>query len=265
VVSSSGERPAAAIVTLFRVIDPPARLGTADPPPRRVFVSESATDDDGQVHVEGLGDAVYEIVAWHPRFGRGSLMLPAGADRATIHLQSPGIARGRVLAGGKPAAGVDVTAVPDLAAFAAAVDPIDLTGGATRTGPDGRFAVTLAMGGGGELRVGGGTRPVRRVPLPRAPLPIIDLGDLELGRPLSLSIVLDQDPGCDVRATGPIGRAGLRIVSAVRTAPGVFAITLPEEGSWEFGLLCGRDERDLTPAVVRVSAQTSATLTFAVR
>jgi hypothetical protein len=158
-----------------------------------------------------------------------------------------------------------VAVVPELSAFAAAEDPTHVVGGLARTDAGGRFAVSLGVGGGGELRVGGGTYPTRRVPLPRAPLPVVELGDIELGRALSFSIALDQDPGCDLRATGPIGRAGLRIVTAARTAPGVFALTLPEEGLWEFGLLCGRDERDLTPGVVRITSQTPASLIFAVR
>jgi len=265
VVSDRAEPADAALVTIFRVIDPPPAPGAREPPPRRVFVAEAIADAGGRIHVDGLGDATYEIVAWHPWFGRGSLVMPAGADRLTIHLRSPGIARGRVLAAGKAAPGVDVTVVPDPSAFAAAVDPIDLKGGGARTGADGRFAIALAAGGGGELRVGGGTYPVRRVPLPRAPLPLVELGDIELGRPRTLSIVLDRDPGCEVRAAGPIGRTGLRLVAATRTAPGVFTITLPEDGSWEFVLVCGRDERTLVPSVVQVSDQMPPSLTFVVR
>jgi hypothetical protein len=264
VVSDRAVPAAGALATVFRVIDPPTAPGSREPPPRRVFVAEAMADPQGRFRVEGLGDAAYEIVAWHAQLGRGSLLLSAGADRVTIHIRPPGIARGRVLTGGKPASGVDVIAVPDPAAFAAAEDPIDVKGGDARTGADGRFAVALAAGGGGELRVGGGTHAIRRVPLPRAPLPIVDLGDIELGRAIVLSIVLDQDPGCDVRAAGPLGRAGLRIVTAIRAAPGVFGITLPEEGSWEFTLLCGRDERALMPPVVRVTEQSSS-LVFAVR
>jgi hypothetical protein len=266
VVSERGEPAASALVTVFRVIDPaPARNPERDqPPPRRVFTAEGIADGDGRVRVDGIGDAEYEIVAWHPQLGRVSLPVPVDAGRVTLRLQSPGVARGRVLVEGKPGAGVDVIAVPDPAAYMTAEDPIDLKGGDARTGPDGRFVVTLAPGGGGELRVGGGNHPVRRVPLPRAPLPLVELGDIELGRAVVLSIALDQDPGCDLRATGPIGRAGLRIVTATRTAPGVFSIALPEEGSWEFGLLCGADERGLAPAVVRVSDQME-TVTFVVK
>jgi hypothetical protein len=266
VVMSDRATPApGALVSIFRLIDPPASQGGREPPPRRVFASEAVTDDEGGVRIEGLGDAVYEIVAWHPRFGRGSRLLAADTDHVTISLQSPGIARGRVLVGGKPAAGVDVTVVPNPSAYAAADDPIDLKGGDGRSGPDGRFVVALAPGGGSEVRVGGGMFAVRRLPLPPAPLPIVELGDIDLGRAIMVSIVLNEDPGCDVRAAGPIGRTGLRIVTAVRTAPGVFSLTLPEEGSWEFGLLCGREERALAPSVVRILDQMPPGLTFVVR
>ena len=267
ILSDRAQPAGGALVTVFRLIDPAphTRMAAArEPPPRRVLASEIVADEDGRVRLEGLGDGVYEIVAWHPRFGRGSLLLPEGTDRVTINVMSPGIARGRVLAGGTPAAGVDVTVVPDPYAAALAEDLLDLKGGDARTGLDGRFAVTLAAGGGGEVRVGGGTYPVRRVPLPAARVPIVELGEIELGRGVTVSIVLDQDPGCDVRAAGPIGRTGLRIVTAVRTGAGLFTITLPEAGSWEFGLLCGRDERALLPPVVHVTGQSSS-LAFAVR
>jgi hypothetical protein len=83
-------------------------------------------------------------------------------------------------------------------------------------------------------------------------VPIVELGDIELGLPVTVQVVLDQDPGCQVRATGPIARPGLQIVMAARIGPGMFVIRLPEGGDWEFGLLCGRDERALAPAVVKI-------------
>src|SRR5205085_330497 len=81
-------------------------------------------------------------------------------------------------------------------AFRAAEDPIDLKGGDARTGDDGRFAVMLPASGGGELRVGGGVFPIRRITLPRAVVPLLDLGDIDLGTPLEITIVLDQDSPC---------------------------------------------------------------------
>jgi hypothetical protein len=256
IASTRGDPAAGAVVTAFRLIDPQPPSSSPDqPPPRRVVAGEAIAAADGTASIDGLGEADYEIVAWHPQLGRGTMRLAAGATQATIRLQAPGLARGRVLSGGTPAAGIEVFSVPDPAAYRSAADPIDLKGGDARTGPDGRFVLALAPGGGGELRVGGGTHPVVRVPLPRAVLPLVELGDIELGQPVSLTVTLDQDPGCDLRATGPVGRSGLQIVGAARTGPGLFAITLPEEGTWEFVLICGRAERALAPAVVTISAR----------
>lgn len=256
VVSSRGEPAPGTLWTMFRLIDPvEASRREGVPPPRRVQTREATADAEGTFQVDGLGDAMYEIVAWHPQLGRGSVLVPDGSSRVTIRLQSPGLARGRIVSDGKPVPGVDIISVPDPTAYAAAADPIDLKGGDARTEADGRFSVPLATGGGGELRVGGGVYPIKRVPLPRAPLPIVELGDIDLGKAVTMTVVLDQDPGCDIRAVGPIGRTGLQIVTASRTGPGLFSITLPEEGSWEFGLLCGREERSVAPSVVKVGAE----------
>jgi hypothetical protein len=86
---------------------------------------------------------------------------------------------------------------------------------------------------------------------------IVDLGDIDLGAPIEVSIALDRDPGCDLRATGPIGRSGLQIVSGSRVAPSLFRIVFPEEGSWEIHLLCGSDERALAPGVVPITPATA--------
>lgn len=266
VVSAGDETAAGALVTAFRLVDPPpARASAGDAPRRRVIASETIAGVGGTFRLDGLGEADYEIVAWHPQFGRGSVVLRPGDRLVSVRLNASGIARGRVLVGGKPAAGVDVIAMPDPAAYVAAEDPIDLKGGDARTAPDGRFSIALAAGGGGELRVGGGKYAVSRIPLPRAGLPIVELGDIDLGSPVTVRMVLDQDPGCQVRATGPIARPGLQIVMGARTGPGLFMIRLPEEGSWEFGLLCGRDERALVPAIVRISATQSGEIRFTVR
>src|SRR5262249_24193380 len=124
------------------------------------------------------------------------------------------------------------------------------------SGPDGRFLVSLAPGGGGEVRVGGGGSAIRRFPLPRVPLPTVDLGGVDLGSPIAATIVLDRDPGCDVRTAGPVGRAGLQVIVGTRIGPGLFSIAFPEEGTWEVLLACGhdgRDERMLAPSVVSIS------------
>jgi hypothetical protein len=94
----------------------------------------------------------------------------------------------------------------------------------------------------------------------------VDLGDIELGVPIDVTILLDRDPGCDVRATGPVGRAGLQVIAGSRTAPGLFRITFPEEGLWEVHLACGRDELALAPAMITVTqGSAGSTLRLAVR
>jgi hypothetical protein len=103
------------------------------------------------------------------------------------------------------------------------------------------------------VRVGGGNHPIRRFTLPRAPIPLVDLGDIDLGGPIEVTVVLDRDPGCDIRATGPIGRSGLQVVGGTRAGPGLFNIAFPEEGTWEVHLLCGRDEHALVPAFVSIT------------
>lgn len=252
-VGPRDERASGALVTLFRLIDPsPPPNPSSREKPRRVLVSEAIADATGAFHLDGIGEAQYEIVAWHPQLGRASFAPPRTPGVFTVRLASPGMVRGRVLSGGKPAAGIDVISLPAPEAFRNADDLVEVKGGDTRTGQDGRFAVTVAAGGGGELRVGGGTLPIRRIPLPRVPVPLLDLGDIDLGSPIEITIALDQESACDVRATGPIGQSGLQIVTGARTGPGLFRMKLPEAGLWAFELLCGRDERALAPATVQI-------------
>jgi hypothetical protein len=231
-----------------------------------VLIAETIADGRGAFHIDGAGDAEYEVVAWHSQLGRASVVLPRQPGLVTIRLESPGTVSGRVIAAGKPRAGVDVISLPVPKAYREAEDLVDLKGGDARTGPDGRFSVMAAAGGGGELRVGGGSLPIRRIPLPPVPVPLLDLGDIELGSALDLTVVLDQDSSCGVRATGPIGQSGLQIVLAVRTAPGLFRIVLPEPGLWAFGLLCGRDGFALSPPTMQITpAHAGKQVRFSVR
>jgi hypothetical protein len=243
-----------AAVTLFRLIDPQPARAEPRQQARRVFAAEQIADAAGGFRFDAVGDADYEVVAWHPQLGRGIAPVGRSDTSVTVRLESAGQVRGRVIAGGKPLAGVDVISLPDPQAYAQAADLTDVKGGDGRTGADGRFVVSLAPGGGGgEVRVGGGSYPIRRFPLPRAPVPIVDLGDIDLGAPIEVTVVLDRDPGCDVRATGPVGRSGLQVIGGTRAGPGLFRIVFPEEGMWEVHLLCGRDEHALDPTLVFIT------------
>lgn len=265
VVRADGEGAPSAMVSTFRLIEPavgdPARA-----PPRRVLVAETITDDKGAFTIGDVGEGEHEIVAWHAQLGRASVPLPAGASDLLIHLRASSLARGRVLVRGQPARDVDVVSVPDATAFTAAQDITDVKGGDTRTGPDGRFVVMVAAAGGGELRIGGGTYAVTRVPLPRPAVPTLDLGDIELGGAIELTMVVDREMGCDARAAGPVGRTGLHLVTGRRAEDGSFRFALPEAGLWEFTLVCGGVERALSPAAVQIGpAQMNRELRFTVR
>lgn len=238
-------------VTAFRLIDPPSQPDDWSNA-RRVFAEETSTDDHGSFALDELGIDQYEILAWDPQRGRASLLLNPGQQDVTLHLGQTGVARGRVLVEGKPVAGVTVFSVPDPNVFASAADPVDVKGGDGRTDSDGRFLVAVAPSGGGELRIGGGGYSTKRVPLPRMPVPLVDVGDVDLGSPLAVQIVLDRDPGCNLLATGPVGRLGLQVVTGVRTGPGVFRVVIPEEGQWQFGLECGGTIGPLVPTLVSI-------------
>jgi len=253
VAGASGEAARGALITIFRLIDPPPS-DRSQSLPRRVLATESIADDEGRFAVGGLGEADYELVAWHAQLGRASLALSTMSTQLDIRLTPNGMARGRVVAAGRPVEGVDVISVPDPAAFSAAEDITELKGGDTRTGPDGRFSVSLAPSGGGELRIGGGKYPVKRVPLPRPAVPLVDVGVIDLGRAIGIAIVLDRDIACDVRAAGPVGRSGLQLIAATNAGNGTFEVAIPEPGFWEFTLMCGQDARSLSPSIVQIGA-----------
>ena len=102
------------------------------------------------------------------------------------------------------------------------------------------------------MRIGGGSHPVKRIPLPRFAVPVLDVGDVELGVALPITVLLDRDPGCDLRAAGPVGRTGLQVVPGTRTATATFDVVIPEEGLWEFTLGCRGEPRSLSPSLMRI-------------
>jgi len=49
----------------------------------------------------------------------------------------------------------------------------------------------------------------------------------------------------------------VQIVSGSQTAPGLFRLVLPEPGLWEFSLLCGTEERAVSPSVREIGPEMS--------
>ena len=252
VTGADGTPASKALVTVFRAIDP---LPAADARvvPRRVLAAEAVVDDEGAFVVDALGEGDYEIVAWHSQLGRASVNLDPAQTSVVIALHAAGIARGRVIAGGKPLEGIDVISVPDRATFNAARDVTEVKGGDARTGADGRFTVMLASTGGGELRIAGGSYAVRRVPLPRPAVPVVDLGDIELAPGIEVKVVFDRAVDCTLRAVGPIGRTGMQIVTAVRNTDATYTVMIPEPGSWQFGLACASGRHPLSPSTIQIT------------
>jgi len=72
-----------------------------------------------------------------------------------------------------------------------------------------------------------------------------------------VTIVLDRDPGCDLRAAGPVGRTGLQIVPGTRATDVAYRFALPESGLWEFTLVCVGTKRSVAPGVVQIDAAQS--------
>ena len=257
VVGPKSEIAAQALVSVFRLIDPPPTDGSRTLP-RRVLAAETVAAETGVFTIAELGEAEYEVVAWHPQLGRASVYLAPAERDLVLRLRSSGVVRGRVLAAGKPVHGVNVTSVPDAATFRGAEDMTDVKGGDTRTDVTGRFSVMVAPSGGGELRIGGGEYAVKRIPLPRPPGTSLDIGDIDLGTAIELMVVLDRDPGCQVRAAGPLGVTGLHLVFGVRKGEATYTMALPEPGLWQFDLVCADGRRPLEPSFMRVQ-QTDGT------
>jgi hypothetical protein len=252
-VRNAADAPASdAVVTLYRF----SRDRDRDrKPPLRITVAETLADSEGAFHFDDLSIEPYEVVAMHPVFGRGVRRVTPDGREIAIALRSAAQAVGRVLKDGVPAAAVRVVVVPDLAQYAAAGDMTELRGGETKTDQDGRFAVTLASRGSGELRVGDEGAGVKRLSLGAAERRTgsIDVGDIELNGGVSVTFVFEAAGSCEVLLTGPAGRTGLSVVRGSRIGPAMFQAIVPEPGRWHTVAVCGTRERAVLPAWLDLS------------
>jgi len=257
VTAGVGLAASGAVVTLSRFVGEPPD----DPklPQKRVTIAEVRADAEGAFRFEDLATERYELIAMHPVYGRGESRVEARGpepEEVEVPLRRAPQAVGRVLRDGVPASGVRVTVAPDLAQFAAAKDMTELRGGETVTDQDGRFSVSLAARGSGELRIGDESGGVRRVPLGPADAspPVVDVGTIDINTLLPVTLVLEGSDGCELLMTGPIGRTGMTIARSTRLGPAMFRAALPEPGRWHIVAVCNRRERAVLPGVIDVSA-----------
>lgn len=256
VATDDGASAPGTVLTLWRVLPPPATTGDTDPPPRRVFVAETTSDREGGFGFGGLAGDTHEIVALHAMLGRAEVRLAGGDREVDVRLARPSVAIGQVVRDGQPLAGVLVSVAPDLLEVAASEDLSLSMGGQGRSDQQGRFRVALPSRGRSEVRVGevGG---IRRFPLgPAESLPpVVDLGTFTLeGAGVTVRLVLEGAEGCDVMMSGPVGRSGLSLVRSQRIGPAMFEAAVPEPGAWLVSAACGRQNRVVQPAMIDVTA-----------
>jgi hypothetical protein len=221
-------------------------------PQKRITVAEVRADAGGAFRFDDLARERYEIVAMHPALGRGEARVEPDGQEVDVPLRRPTGAVGLVVRDGVPAVGVPVVVVPALAQFAVSGDVTELRGGETETDSDGRFTISLAPRGSGELRVGDERTGVRRVPLgPVESLPaVVQIGTIELKPLPPLTLVFEAAGACDLLLTGPDARGGMSVVRASRLGPAMFQAALPEPGRWHVVAVCARRERAVMPATL---------------
>ena len=162
---------------------------------------------------------------------------------------------------GQPVHAASVAVVPDLLEFSASVDAIDHVSLGTTTDSSGRFVVALPPKGSVELRITAQKSGVVRIPLRSVEHlpPITELGDVELDRPIPVTVTLDGYDGCELYAAGPVGAAGLNIIESRRDATERRRLEIPEPGRWMLTLICaGTDVPVLPPFVDLVAQDTDA-------
>lgn len=241
-----------AVVALYRFVGEPANSEKRGP--KRILQAETQTGDDGEFRFDDLAVERYELVAMHSTYGRVQRVVEPDGQEVDLALRRPPYAVGRVLRDGVPAGGVHVVVMPDLGVYAASEDVTELRGGEDTTGEDGRFSVALASRGAAEVRIGDLHTGMRRIPLASAEtLPrIVNLGTVELAPVPPITFVLEASDGCDLLLTGPVGRAGMAVITARRTGPAMFEARVGEPGRWMIVAVCARRERAVAPAFIDV-------------
>lgn len=253
VEDATGNPAAGASVMVSRVRQPPPGGDPASAPPPDDLVQVTA-GDDGAFEVPGLRAGAYEFRAMHASLGRATRTLTLDGREILLRLTPEKRVRGRVVRDGRPLPSVLVGMTPDLAAYAAGADPMELVTFSALTDAGGRFEVAVPTTGAGVLRVGDEATGIVRVVLGATDqLPTaLELGDIELPPPVRLTVEVDGPAGCALSAVGPFGSSGMTIVKGQPAPDGTFRLLVPESGRWALTLTCDGREIPVTPPMVEV-------------
>lgn len=262
-VRASGVAAEGVTVLLSRIDErPPSRR---DDPLQLERVAEAVTDAAGRFRFSGLGRERHELLAVHPSLGRArAVVTPPGFPR--LDLKPRARVRGRVVANGIPVSSAIVRVLPSLEAVAAAPNPLLLASAPAASGADGRFEVIVPDEGRVVLAIHAGER-VQRVDLGDAASmgEIVEIGDVRLEEPQEIEVLIELPEGCRLQAAGPLGVAGLSVVSLTRTGAARWRFAPPARGRWLFAALCGKEEVALDPAVVDLSQPRREPIVLTVR
>lgn len=262
-VRADGVAVEGATVLLWRIDERPS--SRKDDPPRLERVAEAVTDAVGRFRFQGLGRERHELLAVHPSWGRArAVVTPPGFPRLVLKPRAR--VRGRVVANGIPVPAAIIRVLPSLETIAAAPNPLLLASAPAASGPDGRFDVIVPDEGRVVLAIHAGER-VQRVDLGDAASmgEVIEIGDIRLEEPQEIEILIDLPEGCRLQAAGPLGVAGLSVVSLAQAGPARWRFARPVRGRWLFAAVCGKEEVALDPAVVDLSQPRHEPLILTVR
>ena len=250
-VRSRGLPVEGATVILSRLIDDGTRAIKEDDRPIE-RMEEIVTDAAGRFRFAGLARERYEVLAVHPAHGRArAQVMPSAMPR--LLLKPRAVVRGRVVENGVPVSSAVVQMLPMSDAVAAARNPILLASEPVRTGVDGRFEAVVPEEGRVVLAISAG-RSSRRLELgdARSLGEIVEIGDIRLEEPREFDVFVDLPEGCRLQAAGPLGVAGLSVLSPTSVAPGRWRFAPPSSGRWVFAGICGTQEIGLDPAVLDI-------------
>lgn len=250
-VRSRGSMVEGATVMLSRLLDMPGPQ-VKDDERVRERLAEVTTGPAGHFRFESLGAGKYELFVLHPSLGRRSVVVSAPAH-ARLQLEPRTVIRGKVLRHGIPVTDATVQALPSIEAVTMARNPATLGSSAVRSGPAGRFEVIAPDEGRVTLSVTAGGA-ASRVDLGDASAlpPVVDVGEITLDDPVEVELLVDLPPGCELRAAGPLGVAGLTAIRAEGVSQGRWILRPPHSGRWLLAGVCTGREIALDPALVAV-------------